>query len=492
MKTIILILLLFAVISNAADRAPNQDRQSNIDKLFIQSVQSQGEQRIAARFQLSKILLQLKMPQSAAFPLLQILKESNNKQVKAKALIQLIQIGRQLEDPTLTEFAIKRISPSELDQNTRYIYLLNLAENTQDPVKALTYVDSALAENSNSEEALYNKGLLLLKNKKPGEAYFYFEKMYQQFKSLPGMNRRKSMALLGMARSKYQAKQWNEAIDLYRRISKSDVFYRESLVELSWSLFRAGKFRSALSPLQSLQTPFYENFYQPESLLLHAIILLFSCQYEDAIANYQSFEKNYLPAMARLQAWGKVSHSNADMTKELELAKKSLKNQYITGQTSVENILPFFILRTVMTEADVAMELRFQERIRAEKEILDRSFKNKDSLIYAYCRRILSLRNQAAQTRLNKKVQHHLGEKMVEINDLQNQFDFVNYEALNGSRLALQKKIGASDVVTPSKVALKRDYYVQNGYRFWPAQGEYWRDEIGSYQFVGENACAKK
>ena len=50
------------------------------------------------------------------------------------------------------------------------------------------------------------------------------------------------------------------------------------------------------------------------------------------------------------------------------------------------------------------------------------------------------------------------------------------------------KIIGAEQTVDQDAT---RDFYAQNGYRYWPFEGEYWRDEIGSYQYVGVNRCEK-
>jgi hypothetical protein len=34
-----------------------------------------------------------------------------------------------------------------------------------------------------------------------------------------------------------------------------------------------------------------------------------------------------------------------------------------------------------------------------------------------------------------------------------------------------------------------RNYYVKNGYDYWPFKGEFWLDEIGNYFYVGKQSC---
>ena len=35
----------------------------------------------------------------------------------------------------------------------------------------------------------------------------------------------------------------------------------------------------------------------------------------------------------------------------------------------------------------------------------------------------------------------------------------------------------------------QRDFYIQNGYEYWPFRGEYWLDELGNYHYVGTQSC---
>ena len=43
---------------------------------------------------------------------------------------------------------------------------------------------------------------------------------------------------------------------------------------------------------------------------------------------------------------------------------------------------------------------------------------------------------------------------------------------------------GAAEVETRD-----RSFYVQNGYEYYPFQGEFWLDEIGNYHYLGKQSC---
>jgi len=78
-----------------------------------------------------------------------------------------------------------------------------------------------------------------------------------------------------------------------------------------------------------------------------------------------------------------------------------------------------------------------------------------------------------------------------ELNDLTEQAGFIRYELLNGRKELLKRKIEGKNV----KVELAKDesqdreFYIQNGYEYYPFQGEYWLDEIGNYHYLGRQSC---
>jgi hypothetical protein len=62
-------------------------------------------------------------------------------------------------------------------------------------------------------------------------------------------------------------------------------------------------------------------------------------------------------------------------------------------------------------------------------------------------------------------------------------------EMLNGKKQAVKKKVAGKNLPTTVDEKAERDFYVQNGYQYWPFQGEYWLDELGNYHYVGTQSC---
>jgi hypothetical protein len=44
----------------------------------------------------------------------------------------------------------------------------------------------------------------------------------------------------------------------------------------------------------------------------------------------------------------------------------------------------------------------------------------------------------------------------------------------------------------PSSIVVNYDAEVKKGYEFWPFEGEFWRDEVGSYAFATSSVCGEQ
>ncbi len=438
----------------------------------------------------------LNLRQVAAFPLVQLVREGS-KENRKKALDVLVSIADSLDESSLLDYSLGLVTPEELSEtglSVVYYRLGELALKKGDTDKALSHFRNSLGQKGDSSEALYSIATTYLIRKEPESAIPYFQKLLEKYDSKPSTDRKKSMATLGLARAYYQAKKWPQAAEIYRRIPKDDVFYRESLMELSWALFRGGQFRSALSPLQTLHTPFYNNFYDPESLLLHGIILLFSCRYDEITPLLKTFEANYPPSMAKIQEWIESPRGVQDYFDEITRALKTLSIEKRTGDVKTDNHLPFFVIRTLLEQNDISVEMRYLDKLKKEEQQIQKLYggANKSSLL-DYGTKILSGRSRASRTRMALHLQDHLKQMVEAYSEFSLQITFLKYEMLGGLRTTLKDKMSSSNSDDSNLDAEHgRDYYVKNGYRYWPFQGEFWRDEMGSYQYVGVNACEKK
>jgi tetratricopeptide (TPR) repeat protein len=449
--------------------------------------------RIKAKYYLGLCFYRLRFKQVAAFPFVDVVRQGTSAQ-KKKSLDYLLSIADGLDEKSLLAYSLNQVTVNDLTEVTKTVVYNRFAEMQIDKgqyEKAEASLQNALAQQGGNPYSLYLTGLVYLKLKQPDKAIPYFQQLTEKYVDRSPRDRQWGMAEMALARAYYQAHKWPEAVEVYRRLPKNNPAYRESLMELSWALVRQGKFRSSLSPLQTLHTPFYADFYDPESMMLHGIILLFICRYDEVTPVFEAFDKYYVPAFAKIKEWFSGSRSDQDYLRELIAAQKTLENMRADRLAEDKNFLPFFVMRTILDESDVKSGLRYLKRIVDEKKHFERVFAHAPGVLN-YGRKIIDGRRRSAEGELAQATKAHLLQKSKDFVAFSTQMDFLKYEVLNGQREKLKAKV-ATEVNngTAEKIDsdLSRNFYIQNGYRYYPFQGEYWRDELGNYQYVGVNAC---
>jgi hypothetical protein len=99
-------------------------------------------------------------------------------------------------------------------------------------------------------------------------------------------------------------------------------------------------------------------------------------------------------------------------------------------------------------------------------------------------------RIEATHLLAGKQIRRHMLLIQNDLHDLFEQNGFLRFEMISGKKGALKKEIaGKGPVRTQVDENTAREFYVQNGYEYWPFEGEYWLDEIGNYHYVGVQAC---
>ena len=107
-----------------------------------------------------------------------------------------------------------------------------------------------------------------------------------------------------------------------------------------------------------------------------------------------------------------------------------------------------------------------------------------------YALKVINNRSRNAKLAVGDMTKAHLLNMRVELRDLYEQAGFIRYEMINGKKENLKMKLAGKDL-TAAQIddKIDRTFYVQNGYEYYPFQGEYWLDEIGNYHYLGKQSC---
>lgn len=475
-----------------ANAAVTFHKLTNTDKI-------NEEARAQANYYLGLSLYNLKLYQASSYPMIKAIR-SNSKKFKQKALEKLITISNKLGDQHMLDFAMSKMQISELEKLAVDVYYYKLASVSFDKnnsENAINYLKLSLQKNPNSEPSLNLLALIYLKKNDTENAIDTYNKLLAIYAQKSNANPKKGYTNLNVARAYFQAKKFEEAADFYRNISKDNQAYRESLTELGWTYLHLGKLRSALSVIHTLHTPFYENYFEPESLVLRAILLNYNCQFDDAEVAVNTFNDNYANTLDILNNWTSQTVTVADAVSEINFATEILKNEGINNKpdseltTNYGGKIPFKVTRSILKDYRMKNAYDTYVMVRDEAKTANKYFGSSKTNLRPFLDKIYKGRLNFFKNQLAQKFNEVILSIQNNITYYKQQMKFVYYEILEAKKSQLRLKIAAKDVPMVNE-SYNRNFYVKNGFHYWPFQGEFWLDEIGNYQYLGDNRCAQE
>jgi hypothetical protein len=250
-------------------------------------------------------------------------------------------------------------------------------------------------------------------------------------------------------------------------------------------MVRAARFRSVLSNFQSLHSSYYDDFYIPESLLLRSIVYLYICKYDEMEKVLSLFENTYGPVRAKI---GDFIRANTDaMEYYVEIEKGQ---QFKKTDKAVSMRLPYNVIKSISEEGNVKRALYYIKRLNDEKAKIDANPGFRNTPVGQYALKVVNNRQRNSKLAVGDMAKAHMLNMRVELRDLYEQAGFIRYEMINGKKESLKMKLAGKDLPAEQiDDKIDRTFYVQNGYEYYPFQGEYWLDEIGNYHYLGKQSC---
>ena len=450
------------------------------------------EQREELKYKLGLTLMELGLFQVAAVEFLKVSVKGKSKYLK-QSLEKLSIAADALDFDTLINLAISKIKVDEfpaIHKDMLYFRVGEFQMKSQDYEQAAKSFAKVDATSRYYLRAKYNEGLAFAQANKPQESAAMFEELYNARATSPVNDSVRVSALIGKARALYQAKNWDESVETYRQIPRDTQAWHETLFESSWAMLRGAKFRSALSNFHSLHSPFYDKYYLPESLLLRSIVYLYICKFQELEKVLDLFENIYGPVRKSVLQFISQKPDAQEYFNEFEKVKES----------GVDGKLPLLAIQKISKENDFRSNRTYLDNLNAELDRLDgMSAGFKQSPLGKYSKKLNQLRAKKTQKKIGKIIRRYLFDIKGEIRDMFEQVGFLRLEVLNTRKEEMKKEMRKEDeknILSEDGTAGKqvnesdsRTFYVQNGFDYYPFQGEYWLDELGNYHYLGISSC---
>jgi hypothetical protein len=287
----------------------------------------------------------------------------------------------------------------------------------------------------------------------------------------------RELAFLQLARIHYQSRQNRYALFYYGRMPWGGERWLEGLWEASWAHYRIGDYEKALGNLLTLQSPYFADEYFPESYVLKAIVYYENCRYPEARRVLEQFSASYEPVydeLVRITGEQRTPDAYYQLVREAGLrsgpVRKILKVAY--SDQNVRRLAES--IAEMETESDVGIAERRSEFKDSPlgRELVERLGADRAKLA-----------NEAG-ARARAKLEYErdqLRQLLAQALRIQIEVSRKEREALEGS-LATGSQV---DVVRD----IKYSHAVSDEHLYWPYEGEFWRDELGTYSYTLTKGC---
>ncbi len=445
----------------------------------------------AAEYNIAKALYRMKKYYSSLSYFVQIINKGTAHRFFQSSVEWGIFISQKLADDSSLLQALAKYP--DVDFPAKYRdqshFLLAKYYYEKDDFQASRVMINRIAENSPLyPKARYLEGIILYKENRLQDAVNVFRdvvKLTNPKKGLVYDEQLRENAFLQLARIHYQAGQFKTSVYYFDKISRDSDNWLESLFESSWAYFRMGDYEKALGNLITLSSPFFKDEFFPESTIIKAVIYYDNCRYPEAASFVDEFMETYQNLYEELNkiVVQKMSDDKyyeyfhkMEMSLDSGAGKKDIKRRIIASVLS-NKIAKRYNEALAQIDKEIQSITKQSGYWRnsqiAKKAIAD--LQNEK-------RRLMSL---AGAVMKDSVVLHR-----DELRELIQQALRIQLEVETAKKNLLESKLKGQDF---SVQILNKKYTgaTEDHELYWPYEGEYWRDELGTYHYTMLKGCNK-
>jgi TolA-binding protein len=453
-----------------------------------QSPDDEGN-RQRAEFFMGKALFQLKYYSASASYFDRIVQKGAAHRYYNKTLQWLASLSQYLPDTAGVLDKIGKYTREDLEQpalepvRDQLFYLLGRYHYTKGNFKDALELFAAVPEKSEYyARAKFFEGITYVRQYQAKPAAEAFRAILRKAQEHPDKSTREfeQLANLSLARTFYSLHQFDKAVKYFDKVPQDSPDWLASLFESSWAHFQMDGDSKALGNIHTLNAPFFENEFYPESLILKAVIYFQRCNYNRAMEAVADFNESY-PALKK-DVDGVISKypDNAEFYAYAIKIRNGESNLPDRVQRAAEGALSD---KTLAKNFDYVAEL---DRELRQVDKSDPAWKS--TAIAGNILQDLTLQKSLAANEAGNLARERLKRLSSEIQELVKQAIKVEYETLNAQKGVLK----ADTKEERSKNKKGGEVIVDDEHEKWPFDGEYWKDELGYYRFRVIDKCPQK
>ncbi len=289
------------------------------------------------------------------------------------------------------------------------------------------------------------------------------------------------LAQLQMARVFYSTQQFDTSIKYFEKLDQNSLDWTESLFEASWAYFMKTLNSKALGNIHTLNAPYFENQFFPESMLLKAVIYFRYCLYDQAEEAVADFNEKYHPLTKNLTDLVAKYDDNAEFYEYVKKVK--------AGKAGLDPITQRLVM-SVLNDKTLLKTFAWVDELNHELEMLQKSDKAwQQTHVATDVLAELTLQQSVASGDAGKVARERVARLAKELGALSRDGSKIKIEILEAKGNRLTAEAAGTRVSANHR---EEPIIVDDEHFQWKFDGEYWKDELGYYRFKIRSRCPKQ
>jgi hypothetical protein len=284
-----------------------------------------------------------------------------------------------------------------------------------------------------------------------------------------------------MARVFYSAQDFEKSIRYFEKLDQDSPDWTATLFEASWAYFMITNNSKALGNIHTLNAPYFEDEFWPESVLLKSVIYYKYCLYDRAMESVAEYDTKFRPLRKDLQEVVAKYEDNAEFFDYI----KKIRG----GKAGLSEVTQRLVM-SVLTDKTLLKTFNWVDELQAELDMLNKSDKAwQTTQIAAEVLAELTLQKSLAEADAGKLARERINRLIGELQSLGRDGIKIKIEILNAAAEGVEAKARKESVSADHK---EEAIVVDDEHFMWKFNGEYWKDELGYYRFKIRSKCPRK
>jgi hypothetical protein len=238
----------------------------------------------------------------------------------------------------------------------------------------------------------------------------------------------------------------------------------------------------ALGNIHTLNAPYFENQFFPESVLLKSVIYFKYCLYDQAEESVADFNDKYAPLRKNLTDLVAKYDDNAEFYDYVKKVK--------AGKAGLDPVTQRLVM-SVLNDKTLLKTFAWVDELNNELLMLQKSDKAwQTTQVASEVLQELTVQQSVAAADAGKVARDRIVRLADELGSLSRDGSKIRFEILN----AKAEKMTA-EAIKAGRVAggtREEPIIVDDEHFQWKFNGEYWKDELGYYRFRIRSRCPRK